>query len=424
MTPSKVVAEPRNLRGRYAVILLVLSAFGPYVAGSVRTEQLAVYGLLVIALVTAATIKTHSFRGGAPWRLAGTWALYAVIAAMSSIGVLVTAPRWPQGSLLAGLDNVAAPLAVMMVVWLSVAGGHAQRLLMLASKLVAVGMAANGVLALVMTQVDLSPMLRQFWATAGGTATAQNAADLGRVSGVFNHPAEAGVAYGIAGVCAWYVWRDRPTRLYLLLLPIALGGLVSVSKIFVLGALPILLWLVWSSRRAGSRAGLVFVAAVATLGVAQSGYASQWSGLGYLGAMLSPGDEDAVAFFTAGRIGQGATLGGVVDEVARLSPIRGVGAEGLTVAYDNGWVEAFVVAGLIGVACYTATLGWLWLAGRADPEPVRRRLLIAVTIIAAGGSMGLPVLTANRVSTLLWVVVALAIAAGDHDRRQAPTATA
>lgn len=419
MSRSAVEDESTNPRGKFVVVTLILAAFGPYVAGSVRTEQVAVYGLLALTLATAPTIRAHSLRGAAAWRLASTWTLYAAVAAAASVGSLAAPPRWAQGPLLAGLDNVVAPLAVMLLVWLSVDPRRAEDWLRLASKLIAVGMATNGVLALVMTQVDLSALLRPFWSATGGVTTAQLAAGLGRVSGVFNHPAEAGVAYGLAGVCAWYVWRDRPTRLYLLLLPIVLGGLVSVSKVFVLGALPIILWLIWQSRGNGSRGGLLFVAGSAAFGVLQSGFAAQWTGLSYLGAILSPGDQDAIAFFTAGRVGAGSTLISVLEEVARIDPLVGVGAKGLSVPYDNGWVEAFVVAGVVGVVCYTAALAWMWLAGRVDPDPARRRLVLAVTLIAAGGSLGLPSLTANRVSTLLWVVVALAVAASTHDRQAA-----
>jgi hypothetical protein len=414
------VTETDNRRSLFVVLIVSVATLGPYVAGSIRTEQLAVYGLLLIVGITLApTMRTSSMRGAAAWRLLLTWTLFLAVAAASSIGALWTTPRWPQGDLLAGLDNLVGPLAVMLLVWLTVDPRKAEDRLRTAAKAVAVALAGNGVLALVMTQVDLTWLLRPFWAAGAGETTAQLAASMGRVSGVFNQPAEAGVAYGLAGVCAWYVWHDRPTRLYLVLIPIVLGGLVSVSKVFVLGGLPLILWLVWRSRAAGSRLGLVFVTAAVALGLVQSGYAAQWSGLDYLTRLVSPGDEQAINFFTAGRFGEGSTLTRVIAEVARINPLWGVGAEGLQVPYDNGWVEAFVVAGLGGFALYTLTLLWLWRAGRADPDPARRTLLCVIAVLAAGSSLGVPALTANRASTLLWLIVALAVAASTHDRERA-----
>lgn len=398
---------------------VVLAAFGPYVFGGLRTEQLAIYGLLItLGLALAPTTRMTSLRGLAAWRLLTTWALLLTIAAASSIGILWTTPRWPQGDLLSGLDNLTGPVAVMLLVWLTVDPRTAQDRLVLAARWVALAVAGNGVLALAMTQVDLAWLLRPFWAAGMGQTTAQLAATLGRVSGLFNQPAEAGVAYGLAGLCAWYVWRDRPARLYLVLVPIVLGGLVSVSKIFVLGGLPLILWLVWRSRRGGARFGLLFVTAAVGLGLVQSGYAAQWTGLDYLTRLISPGDEQAITFFSAGRFGEGSTLTRVVGEVARINVVRGVGVEGLRVPYDNGWVEAFVVAGLCGVVLYTLTLLWLWRAGRTDPDPARRTFMTAVAVLAAGSSLGVPALTANRASTLLWLIIAVAVAAATYDRER------
>ncbi|WP_456597019.1 hypothetical protein [Blastococcus sp. SYSU DS0552] len=393
-------------------MVTILGALGPYVWKGVRSEQVGVYGLLLlVGVVAAPTLRRHSLRGPTPWRLLGTWSAYVGVAAAASLGVLWSPAPWKQGDLLAGLDNVLSPFAVMLLVWLTVDPSRAQHLLLLAAKLIAVAMAGNGMLALVMTQVDLSGLLRPFWSASTGMTTAEYAAGLGRVSGVFNHPAEGGAVYGLAGVCAWYAWQHRPARMYLVLLPIVLGGLVTVSKIFVLGALPIILWLVWRSRDSSSRLGLVFVVGAGLSGIVASGLALNWTGLTYLRGILSPGNADALSFFTAGRVGEGSTLLSVIREVTRINPFFGVGAEGLAVPYDNGWVEAYVLAGLIGVLAYTFALVWMWHAGRRDPDPHRRVLMLAVAVLAAGGSMGLPVLTANRVATLFWLIAALAIAA-------------
>lgn len=393
------------------MVTTVLAAFGPYVWFGIRTEQAGVYGVLLLAVVAAPTLRRTSVRGPAPWWLLGLWATYIAVTAASSIGILGTPPRWRQGELMAGLDNVVLPLAVMLLVWLTVEPRRAQQMLSLVTRLVAVAMAGNGLLAMVMTQVDLSGILRPFWSSSTGMTTAEAAAGLGRLSGLFNHPAEAGAAYGLAGVCAWYAWQHRPTRFYGVLVPIVVGGLLTVSKIFVLGALPLVLWLVWRSRQKSSRLTLIFVSVCAVAGVLGSGLAARWSGFSYLQGILSPDDKDALAFFTAGRVGDDSTLLTVIREVTHINPLFGVGAEGLAVPYDNGWVEAYVTAGMIGVLAYTGALVCLWRSARDDLDPRRRLLLLVVTVLAAGGSMGVPVLTANRVATLFWLVCSLAVAA-------------
>ena len=259
-----------------------------------------------------------------------------------------------------------------------------------------------------MTRVDLAPYLRQFWAAGdAGFTVAANAASMGRVSGVFNQPAEAGLAYGIAGLAACYVWRDRPGRMYIAIIPIILGGVLSVSKVFIFGGLPLILWHIWRSRARHGRLALVLVSISTILGIAQSGYATQWSGLDYLGRTLHPQDQNWLTFYSAGRLGTHNTLTRVIDEVARLDPWFGVGAGGLSVPYDNGWVEAFVVAGLVGVTCYTLALVWMWRIARQISNDALRQFLYALLALSTGASFGVPALDANRSSTLLWVVLSL-----------------
>lgn len=391
-------------RGRFVVAVLVLASFGPYVAGGLRTEQFAVYGLLAtIGFVQIASLQVPPLPVRA-WVLFGIWATYVTLAFASGLGAQTT--RWPSGDLLAGADNVVGPLAVMLLVWSTVTATTASRALEFAAKLIAVCMALNGLLAVVMTRVDLTPLLRPFWSGAEGTATAENAAVLGRFGGVFNQPAEVGLAYGVAALCAWYVWRDRPRMLYPILLAIVLGGLLSVSKVFILGGLPVILWLLL--RGARTRGTTVFVAFAAFLGLVQSGVAEQWTGLDRLGRLLRPDeDQNLLNLFTASRFGDDSTLTEVVDEVSTASPWFGVGIRGLETPYDNAWVEAFIVAGLFGVVAYTFAVLAMWVIARRDQDEVRRTFATGLVLVVLAGSLGLPALTVNRVATAVWLLVAL-----------------
>jgi len=92
-----------------------------------------------------------------------------------------------------------------------------------------------------------------------------------------------------------------------------------------------------------------------------------------------------------------------VNAVVQSSPWFGFGAQGLAVPYDNGWVEAFVVAGACGALLYTAVLGLLVVAWWRR----RSRFAGGLVLVVIGASMGLPALTANRVATLAWVLLTL-----------------
>lgn len=406
--------EGRARLGTFVVVTVIAAAFGPYIVGtSVRSEQAVIYGTLIVLLpFTLPRLSIPKFGG----LICLVWAAYAAVGLMGALNSDDIISRWPVGSIPAGIDNLVLPMATMLLIWLAVPRSAAAELLSLAGRLIAYATAANGVLAAVMTQIDLSALMRPFVAPGEtGSTVAERAAELGRVAGIFGQPAEAGLAYGIGGLAACYVWRDNPRRMYLVLLPIIIGGLLCVSKIFILVGLPLILWRVWRTHKV-SRVRLILLATVIVVGISESGMAKQWLGFEYLARLFSPSvNADIVNFYTAGRLGGSSTLSAVTDEVARIGPWFGVGASGLRVAYDNGWVEAFVVAGIAGIICYSATLVIIFSMGWSDADISRRALITSLAIFAAVGSLGVPALTANRSGTLLWVLVALVSLA--HSRR-------
>ncbi len=389
------------------VIAVIAAAFGPYTIGSIRTEHVVVYGLGAVFLaLRSISIRTSKHA----MLLAGTWSLYLFIGLIGLFFPAASSTLFGPGSAAAGVDNLLLPIATMLLIWTSATPATAPRLFELTCRLVAWGMAANGVLAIVMTRLDLTPWLRRFWAAPGEADTvSERAATIGRFSGVFNQPAEVGFAYGIAGLAACYVWRDRPARLYVILVPIVLGGLLSVSKVFILGGLPLILWQAWRARRGGGKVAATFVATATFFGIAQSGYAKQWIGVQGLTQLIRPGEQNLVAMYTAGRLGAESSHSVIIAEIMRIDPWFGVGARGLQTSYDNGWVEAFLIAGVIGVACYTVALIGILSLARNERDPDRRRLLSSIAVVSIGASLGISALTANRASTFLWVLVALAV---------------
>lgn len=403
--------EEQPAPGRWVAVLFVVvvaASFGPYITGSIRTDQPLIY-LLVALTVVFLPWTWLTLPSPAPiYPMMLNWGIYAAIGLVSLLGATPASLSWPTGSALAGMDNLLLPLAAMTLGALYVRPESRSYVLRWTTKAVAILAAANGALAIVMTQVDLSRLMRNWWASAdlvGGKTTAEFAAELGRVSGVFNQPAEAGLLYGIAGVCAVYVWREKPIRLYLILTLVVIGGLLAVSKIFILGAIPVLAWQVWRTRH--GKLGALFAGGLIALGVAQTGLFANWSGAGFLGRLFQPGSSDSlVDLYSAGRFGSSSTLSVIVNDIMGTSPVIGVGARGLTVPYDNGWVEALVVAGIVGVACYTIALVLFARLARKLEGP-ESSLMWGLTIVATAGSLGLPALTANRAGLLLWLVVSI-----------------
>ena len=71
---------------------------------------------------------------------------------------------------------------------------------------------------------------------------AANAASDGRYTGIFNQPAEAGIAYGVALLLLTWLARTREWKPFPVTCAAALvitGGVLTVSKVFLLCAAPV-----------------------------------------------------------------------------------------------------------------------------------------------------------------------------------------
>lgn len=389
----------------FVITTIGLASFGPYLIGSIRTEQAVLYAL-TLALFPLVIAR---FRPDGGMRFFLPWLGYIVVA---TIGVIApSAGRMPfeAGSLLGGYDNIAGPLAVMLIIWSVVPVADAGRLLIRFCKIVAVAMAANGVLAVLATTVDIAAYMRPFWANENIETTADLAAQMGRYSGIFNQPAEAGALYGIAGLAAIYAWTNRPVLVALLITLMTLGGLISVSKIFIFGGLPaIVLYWFWS-QRGGRKIAAIFGLVLIVGGVIQSGIFAQWTGANYLGRLfVSDSDQGFLELYSAGRFDSGSTFTSVVDQALAYNALTGVGAGGWAVPYDGAFAEFLITGGVFGVALLgVIMIGLLTIPGKLTGSARWFAFLFAVVTI--GASLGFSPLTANRVSTVSWVIIALLV---------------
>jgi hypothetical protein len=417
---GEVTQTPRRIRGGILILAMAAGAFGPYIAGSIRTEQAIVY---LIALVTIPMfVRMRPDRGGA-------------IALTGLIGVLCTSlfglvlppsrsRAFVPGGVVGGLDNLALPVAVLIIVWTIVRPGDAEAMLKKVGKLVAWLAAINGVLAIIGTRTDISSSLRRFWAPEDPnvvSVVAERAAELGRFSGIFNQPAEAGVMYGVGALLTIYTYKERRGVLFLLLTLILIGGLVSVSKTFILVGLPVTIFYLWRSSAVSARVGTLYTVPLIVLGLAQAGIFKDWIGVEYLTRLISPPqNQSLIEFYTSGRFGNAnSDLNSVSDEIFSLSPFTGMGPGGWKVAYDSGITEVLVVAGLVGFVFHVLVFCGLLTIRRRTLDKERRLLALCLCVFLSGADFGLPALTANRVATVIWIVAGLLSLAATHDR---PTA--
>ncbi|MGC5381756.1 hypothetical protein ACPXB1_25105 [Micromonospora sp. DT68] len=234
--------SPATRRGRTLIAFIAIAAFGPYLAPGIRTEQTAVYLAALLLLAAGSWVGIRLTGAGLV-----AVALHGGIVAVALLGVVLPPPNLTlhkPADLSAGLDNLLLPLAVVSVVAM-LAGLGADRAVMLRTvcRVTVWAMVINVGMAVASMGDAGTPRFLLIWRLGGdGESVADRAEQLGRYSGMFNQPAEAGLLYSVALIAAVYLYRSQPVRLAVVSLILAIGGALCVSKVALLVGLPVAVW--------------------------------------------------------------------------------------------------------------------------------------------------------------------------------------
>jgi hypothetical protein len=412
---------------RWLITVILLGVFGPYVfpAQKIRTEQIAVYGSAMLLLL----LNYRNWTPPRKWMLTvcGIWSL------LGAAGVLVTLTahggfEWKP--LLAGIDHFLSAVALMFVIGsflnrLVRSGRPLQEEILLFGRMLVFLLSVNTVVELCQLVFGLtfSQHLAMFWDGRGyvmtdaiHNAVAVNSLFIGRLTGIFNQPAEQGVAYGV-GMILWayrYAHAGSRTVDYLTLSFLVIGGVLGVSKIFLLGSLPLVIVYIFyaqvSVRRLNSGRGIIGLICVICLCFAfgSSNEAQSWTGASRIRDLVIGSGFGYLDTVTGGRF-QSEGNGSVQQmslEVLSTSPIFGNGF-GSVVVYDNAYFYSLVVAGSVGLGVYLLLLvilaSPLWRVRSSPAERPRKVLYALLILFLAASGMGLPTLTSNRASTIIWI---------------------
>jgi hypothetical protein len=409
--PLPLPVEPQPKRGTYVAAAIALSAFGPYLFSGFRTEQVTVYAAFAVLLLGGCWIKARP--SGHGLAVAALLVVQLTFGLVSAIDPPQNTTIYQLGDPLAGIDNFALPVAVIGAMWMLLAiGADRERMIRVICWITVWAMVINAGLAISATGGD-GPNLAIFQGQAEGQSVAYLAEQLGRFSGIFNQPAEAGLMNSVALLAAIYLYRRRASLLALTGTAICIGGVLTVSKTFLFVGLPLGLW--QTVRATGTRQRrLAAVLAMVMLiwGAAKSGLTPEWTGGKFLIRLMPGGNQGAVDLYTAGRFGEDSTLAVVTEQIMASAPALGFGAGGLREAYDNAWVEALATGGLLGAGILTTVLVVLvyaWWCTRSTVSNAESRFAGGLVVVVLGAAVGVPALTINRCSTIVWALLALTV---------------
>ena len=363
----------RHYAARLWVVVVASSVFGPYIIGNVRSEQIVVL-LSVTAVLIVGWPHILAARSFAPMPVAVLWLVLLTVISLATIWPPSDLYGYSQSPIPNAYGAFILPVALMVVSWFWTLIISTRDIVTSIARTIIAGMVSNALLSLwqlMSNNVVVVGILPRFWAGGSGSPSATTpvavlAAENGRFTGIFNQPAEAGIAYGIALFGLIYLvhvskgyWTKLPV---LCATCVCVGGVLTISKIFLIGALPIALVLIVRDRRGRGRT-LCWLA-ILSCGYEMlkiGGVLPAWqNGPKMLNGLLDP-TGSLITTFTAQRYGSEGTLDSLASNLLHISPWIGFGAGGVDVPYDSMWIEALAVAGIFGVALMGAAVIFLFV---------------------------------------------------------------
>lgn len=395
------------------VLLMLLSAFGPYLVGPLRLDHL-LYGL---ALWFSPSILKGQLDVRSPLAtiLVG-WLLICFIAFPQLVTPPSEIPEYSRGSSAANADALLMPLAVLMITLHCVQPAQWEATVKRSAAAVTLIMSANAVMAFISSLLP-TPWMAAWWAAAGTEdVTAVRAENMGRYGGLIGQPALAGVLYSLALVCAIYWLRSRPVLVTLAVTTLALGGLLVVSKAFLFIGIPVTAWqLVATEGRRGTRIVALVGTSVGLWYLVGAKWYASWQGADHFATQVPGiGDIISVAQITGGRYGEGSVSWPLVNALFDHQPVFGMGLRGLSAATDAAWIQMLVLAGMAGIVGLSIALVGIvrsYTHAREHLTAPEKNFFLSVVLILIASGLGFPSLTGNRLTVVAWVLIGLLILA-------------
>ncbi len=278
-------------------------------------------------------------------------------------------------------------------------------------------MFVNSIIVLYQTsQNNLTPFILSFYnppTPNGDLSVSELAAQLGRFSGIFNQPSEAGIAYTVVFFLAIYLIVARARISFFeggMILVIFLAGFISVSKIFF--PLGVGLCLIWSMYLAFSNkrfllmgSAMFFLIIIVGLISISSGLFSSWRGLDFFLRLFDvSSDSNIVDLFSGGRFGN--TNSDTVNYFSFLFEnylfVTGIGVNAFE-TLDNGLLGILSQGGIFSlIFTLTPFVLLLYFVMKRLKYPEAQFILVLITFIFFASFGGLVILY-NRVNIILFL---------------------
>lgn len=408
------------------IIVLLVSAMGPYVFPrmGLRTEHFIMYGLVFFFSVKSGFGFLIGKKENHVFILV---ALFLCLLLVFLVTTYTSDFNPTIYKLIADIENYLQPVWLILITSYCVrrlAIDESINLLINATKTIILLLSLNAAIAI--SSIFYGTWFLEYFNVAGeetgGWTVLGSAASMGRYTGIFNQPFEAGLAYGVGLISILFILileKDlsrrliRPAFLNLGLFGVVVGGVLSVSKVFFPLAIFIsFVFFLWASKGLSKKIFRNLFAIAIMLPAFLYFLRDQWSGLDYfLRLVIFDRNTDLLSLFTAGRFA--AYSGGHAVVTAHLNDpnlIFGYGL-GSVSAPDNAYLEILYFGGVVGVLIYLIVLLALFYFSIKGllRQPVLAKYLISLLVLSVFAGLGAPVFTVNRANFFLIIPLTIGL---------------
>jgi hypothetical protein len=381
--------------------VLILSAFGPYIINDlgIRTDHLVIYTLFSYILAKA-------MLNGSIYLINEMKVIIIILIILFLIPfMMLLYNNIYTLKTLASIENYLQPIAVIIIVCYGCKHNNLRinKLIYLFLFLLCLNTAFSVISIFIDTDKAMSFFLRT-GSTEGVIPVGLSVMSQSRYTGIFNQPFTAGLAYSVGLIVIMYLYSCKKSHFFLGLLTIIvfIGGIITVSKVFFPLSCFIALYMLFQYK-----AIMNILILLGLFLIVLSVLPLFWDNMYFSRLLVIPNSVNAfLELYTSGRLGISNVNFNYAEIIYNDSFFIGYGYATNTYAPDSAYVDYLSQSGVIGVCLYIALLGYLGFSVfRSRINRNQKILLRGLFYLLILSGVGAPVLTINRVSIIILVLI-------------------
>ncbi|MDO9594858.1 MAG: hypothetical protein Q7J19_07680 [Lutibacter sp.] len=393
------IKDKQMKRSTLALIMIIVSSLGPYIGLGLRLEHVFIYGFFFIILIL------FFFKATLNKTL-----LYSLVPLLFSFLItiffdLITGPKIRAASIFSNIDNLLEPVLLIFVFSYYLNKSFTENDFKILLNFIVVTAVFAGLISILTIFIDLEFILRFFVTDIQGEESLwKQVLSLGRYTGIFSQPLEAGIFFAGSIFSLIYLKKVYGIRnLYFLtaFFVIFIAGSISLSKNFYLLGLVMTFFLYgqlsrWPLKKYLFSILMFFGALTGFFIFFNFDFGNYFNSL--LGLYESEGLANAI---TAGRFGGSETTDVelLFNKFLNDGFFMGFGL-GTHLPLDNGFLEFAYQGGFFSLLGYLLFICYGLYIGLIHYKKAPAKFLLILMVYVLLSSIGGPVITANRANII------------------------